>query len=367
MRALRYHGPKKPLRLEDVPAPQAGPGEVVVRVTAAGLCHTDLHFLSGLLDLGVAPLTLGHEIVGRIESVGAGVPPERAGERVILYYYAGCGTCRFCLAGEENLCGALRAEHGFVTDGGFAERVRAPARNAIPLPPGISDAEAAPIGCAVTTAVHASALARVGLGDWVVVMGAGAVGFGLVQVARLRGARVIAVGHSPDKLARARELGAEETVRAGAEDVTARVRALTGGRGADVIFELVATRETMGWSLAALGKRGRLVFVGYSEDDLRVHPIPARRRRAGDHRVPGLHPRRAEGVGGPRGGGTGPDRRGPDRAARAVPGGRGRPRVRRPGRARHPRPLSAGAVSAAASSSSRRAARPGRGRRRRSG
>lgn len=273
MRALRYHGPRQPLRLEDVPSPQPGPGEVVVKVTAAGLCHTELHFLSGLLNLGVAPLTLGHEIVGRIEAVGEGVPASRAGERVIVYYYAGCGSCRFCLAGEENLCDALRAEHGFITDGGFAERVRAPARNALPLPASVGDAEAAPIGCAVTTAVHACALAQVGLGDTAVVMGAGAVGFGLVQVARLRGARVIAVGHSEQKLARARELGAEATVRAGAEDVPARVRALTGGRGADVVFELVATRETMGWSLAALAKRGRLLFVGYSEDDLRVHPI----------------------------------------------------------------------------------------------
>jgi propanol-preferring alcohol dehydrogenase len=273
VRALRYHGPRKPLRLDDVPDPSPGPGEVVVKVTAAGLCHTDLHFVSGLLDLGVAPLTLGHEIVGRIEGVGPGVPEGRAGERVVVYYYQGCGTCRACLAGQENLCPAPRAEHGFFTDGGFAERVKAPARNAVPLPPGVSDAEAAPIGCAVTTAVHAAALADVGLGDTVVVLGAGAVGFGLVQVARLRGARVVAVGRSPEKLARARALGADETVRAGAEDVPARVKALTGGRGADVVFELVATRETMGWSLAALARRGRLVFVGYSEDDLRVHPI----------------------------------------------------------------------------------------------
>lgn len=273
MRALRYHGPKQPLRLEDVPSPTPGPGEVAVRVTAAGLCHTDLHFVSGLLDLGVAPLTLGHEIVGRIDAAGAGVPAGRVGERVVVHYYVGCGVCRFCLAGEENLCDALRAEHGFVTDGGFAERVVAPARNAVPLPAGVSDADAAPIGCAVTTAVHACAIAGVGLGDTAVVVGAGGVGFGLVQVARLRGARVVAVGRSEEKLARARALGAEATVRAGGEDVAARVRALTGGRGADVVFELVATRETMGWSLAMLGKRGRLVFVGYSEDDLRVHPI----------------------------------------------------------------------------------------------
>jgi len=273
VRAIRYHGPLKPLRLEDVPVPEPGPGEVLVRVLAAGLCHTDLHFTSGLLDLGVAPLTLGHEIVGRIERAGPGVPAERIGERVVVYYYTGCGRCPHCLAGDENLCDALRAEHGFVTDGGFAEWVRAPARNAVPLPAHVSDAAAAPIGCAVTTAIHAATLARVGLGDWVVVLGAGAVGYGLVQVARLRGARVVAVGRSAAKLDQARALGADATVRAGAEDVPARIRALTGGRGADVVFELVATRETMGWSLAALAKRGRLVFVGYSEDALQVHPI----------------------------------------------------------------------------------------------
>jgi alcohol dehydrogenase, propanol-preferring len=273
MRALRYHGPRRPLTLEQLAVPEPGPGEVLVRVTAAGLCHTELHFLSGLLDLGVAPLTLGHEIAGRIERVGAGVPAARAGERVLVYYYVGCGRCAFCLRGEENLCGELRAEHGFVTDGGFAEYVRVPARNAVPLPGGLSDADAAPIGCGVTTAVHAAALAQVGLGDWAVVYGAGAVGFGLVQLARLRGARVIAVGRSPAKLERARALGADATVRAGAEDVAARVRALTGGRGADAVFELVATKETMGESVKMLAKRGRLVFVGYSEDAFQVHPI----------------------------------------------------------------------------------------------
>jgi propanol-preferring alcohol dehydrogenase len=273
MRALRYHGPRQPLRLDDVPAPVPGPGEVLVRVTAAGVCHTELHFLSGLLDLGVAPVTLGHEIVGRIERVGPGVAPERAGERVIVHYYSGCGSCEHCLRGDENLCGRLRAEYGFVSDGGFADLACVPARNAVPLPDAVSDLDAAPIGCGVTTAVHAAALGQVGLGDWVVVYGIGAVGFGLVQVARLRGARVIAVGRTPAKLERARALGAEVTIRAGAEDVAARVREVTGGRGADVVFELVATRETMAASLAALAKRGRLVFVGYSQDALEVHPI----------------------------------------------------------------------------------------------
>jgi propanol-preferring alcohol dehydrogenase len=273
MRALRYHGPRQPLRLEDVPVPDPGPGDVVVRVTAAGLCHTELHFLSGLLDLGVAPLTLGHEIVGRVERVGAGVPSGRVGERVLVYYYVGCGGCDRCLRGDEQLCDHLRAEHGFVTDGGFAEYVRAPARNALALPEAVSDDDAAPIGCAVSTAVHAAGLAQVGLGDWVVVYGAGAVGFGLVQVARLRGARVIAVGRTPAKLEQARALGADVVVRSDAEDVAARVREVTAGRGADAVFELVATRDTMAASVKALAKRGRLVFVGYSQDTFEVHPI----------------------------------------------------------------------------------------------
>ena len=143
MRAVRYHGPKQLLRLEDVPRPSPGPGEVVVKVTAAGICHTELHFLSGLLNLGVAPLTLGHEVVGTIESTGPGVSSPQPGDRVIVYYYAGCGRCAHCMVGDENLCDALQAEYGFVSDGGFAEYVKVPARNAVPLPGHVSDEAAA--------------------------------------------------------------------------------------------------------------------------------------------------------------------------------------------------------------------------------
>lgn len=273
MRALRYHGPRQPLRLEDAPTPSPGPGEVLVRVGAAGLCHTELHFLSGLLNLGVAPLTLGHEIVGRVESVGSGVTTPRPGERVILYYYAGCGRCAHCLAGDENLCGALQAEYGFVSDGGFAEYAKVPARNAVPLPDNIADEAAAPIGCGVTTAVHAASLARLSAGDAVLVYGVGAVAFGLIQLARLSGAEVIAVSRTPAKLRKARELGASHAVDAREGSVAERVRAITGGRGVDVVFELVATKETMAASTAALAKRGRLLFIGYSEDSYTVHPI----------------------------------------------------------------------------------------------
>ncbi len=273
MRALRYHGPRIPLQLAEIAAPEPNAGEVRMRVTAAGICHTELHFLSGLLDLGIAPLTLGHEAVGVIDAVGPGVTRFRGGERVIAYYYAGCGECESCRRGEENLCAALRAEYGFISDGGFAELMTIPARNAVPLPAGISDEAAAPIGCGVTTAIHASRLANLRAGDRVLVYGAGTVGFGLIQLAKLSGAEPIAVGRSPEKLKLARELGATHAIDASSEDVAARVREITGGRGADVVFEMVATRETMDHSVRSLAKRGRLVFIGYSADSLTVHPI----------------------------------------------------------------------------------------------
>jgi propanol-preferring alcohol dehydrogenase len=273
MQAVRYSAPHQPLTLEDVPRREPGPGEVLLRVTAAGVCHTELHFVSGLLNLGVAPLTLGHEIVGRIERVGGDVAAERVGERVIVYYYVGCGACAHCRVGDEQLCPALRAEYGFITDGGYAEYVTVPARNCVPLPASIADVDAAPIGCGVTTAVHAARLAELAAGEWVVVYGVGGVGLGLVQLARSRGARVIAVARSAAKRERARALGAEHTVDASNGAVADQLRALTGGRGADVIFECVGTAETMAEASAALGRRGRLVFIGYSADSFTIHPI----------------------------------------------------------------------------------------------
>lgn len=273
MRAVRYHGAGQPLRMEETARREPGAGEVLVRVSAAGMCHTELHFVSGLLDLGVAPVTMGHEVVGRIEAVGPDVPAARIGERVIVYYYVGCGHCRYCRAGDEQLCPAVRAEYGFVSDGGYADFVTVPARNAVPLPASIADVDAAPIGCGVTTAVHASKLARLALGEWAVVLGIGGVGLGLVQLARAAGARVIAVSRTRAKLERALALGAEAAVNASDGGVAERIRATTGGTGADVVFECVGTAETMAAASAALGRRGRLVFIGYSTDAFTVHPI----------------------------------------------------------------------------------------------
>lgn len=274
MKAIRYQGPKQPFQLEKIPVPEPGPGEVRVRIQAAGMCHTELHFASGLLNLGVAPLTMGHEISGVIESVSDNVNPERTGERVLVYYYAGCGECEWCRKGDENLCNQLRAEYGFFNDGGYAEYIVIPDRNAVRLPEEISVEDAAPIGCGVTTAIHALNLADVRPDDTIVVYGIGAVGFGLIQIGKLRGARVIGIGRTPRKLELAGELGADYTVNANEVTSTARViKEITNGRGADIVFELVAIKDTIEQSKQMLAKRGRLVFIGYSEDRFDVHPI----------------------------------------------------------------------------------------------
>jgi alcohol dehydrogenase, propanol-preferring len=239
VRAVRYQGPRQPFQLERVPIPEPGLGEVRVQIRAAGVCHTELHFESGLLNLGVAPLTMGHEIAGVIEELGPGVDEGRKGERVLVYYYAGCAACDWCRNGDENLCGQLQAEYGFFNDGGYAEYIVVPERNAVALPENISFEEAAPIGCGVTTAVHGWNLARVQAKEVVVVYGIGAVGYGLIQVAKHRGARVVGIGRTPRKLELAKELGADLTINASTEeDVAGAILEWTRGRGADVVFEL---------------------------------------------------------------------------------------------------------------------------------
>lgn len=282
MAALRYHGPGD-IRLAAVPVPSAPAGGVLVEVRAAALCHTELHFADGTLQLGVQPITLGHEAAGVVVAVGDGVDSSRVGSRVLVYYYAGCGKqqCAFCASGDEQLCGELAAQFGFISDGGLAQFIAVPARNALPIPDSLSFEQAAPIGCGVSTAVHAAKRAG-GLvaGEVVVIYGCNGVGHSLLQLARSRGCAVIAIARKQAHLRKAAELGAQAVDGTDATTVAAAVRAATAGRGADIVFECVGTRETMDACVGfggMLGKRGRLVLVGYAQGeahDFRCHPIP---------------------------------------------------------------------------------------------
>jgi len=281
MLAVRYCGPQQPFALKTVSLPSPPTDFVLVEIKAASLCRTELHFADGTLNFGVNDITMGHECVGCITAVGDGVDSSRIGERVIVYYYIGCNDCKHCAVGNEQLCGSLKGQHGFLSDGGLAQYISTPSRNAIKLPDTLSYEVAAPVGCGVTTAVHASKLASIQPGEWVVVFGVNGVGFNIVQLARHQGARVIAIGRSALKREKALELGAEAVVDASVmSEVSGKVREITGGAGADVIFECVGTRESIDQCVGftgALGKRGRLVFIGYTagtEHEIRVHPIP---------------------------------------------------------------------------------------------
>lgn len=274
MQAARYFGPGTALRLEAVPVPEPGPGEALVRVLAAGVCHTELQFLAGTVNFGVAPLTLGHEVAGEIVALGEGVDQRRVGERVAVYYYTPCGECGWCAAGREQLCPNLGPQIGFSADGGFAEYVRVAARNLLPLPEGLEPAEAAPLGCSAAAALHAlRAVAAVQAGETVVVYGVGGVGLALIQLAKLAGARVIAVGRTPAKLALAHDAGADLALNAREQDVVSAALHATRSEGADVVFDLVGSAETMANGVALLRRRGRLVLVGYGEDRLQVNPL----------------------------------------------------------------------------------------------
>ncbi|TKJ22811.1 alcohol dehydrogenase catalytic domain-containing protein [Blastococcus sp. CCUG 61487] len=273
MRAVRFHGQGEPLVVDEVEEPRPGPGHVLIDVAAAGVCGTELHFLDGLLTPASTPLTLGHEVAGVVAETGAEVEGVAVGDRVAVHYLHACHRCRWCLAGDDHLCDAPLGFLAFVTDGGFADRIVVPASAVVPVPEGLDLSVAAVLCCSATTALHAVDVSGVRPGDSAVVYGTGGVGLAMVQVLREAGARPIAVARNPERLALARELGAVATVDASKEDVAVQIRQVTDGAGADVVFELVGTRETGAAALAALGKRGTLVYVGYSFDTVEITPL----------------------------------------------------------------------------------------------
>ncbi len=271
MKAIRMIEPGKPLQLQDIPIPSFGEDDVLVRVRAAGICHSDAHYRAGRSTMGRMPITLGHEVAGEVEWIGSKVTNAKAGERVCLHYNISCGDCYYCKTGNEQFCTTVKMI-GHHIDGGYAEYIAVPARNAIHLPDEISFEEGATLMCASATALHALRKGRVKDGETVAIFGIGGLGLSAIQLAKALGAvEVYAVDIKLDKLELASEYGAIP-VNASRVDAVEEIRKLTKGKGVNVALEMIGLQTTMKQTIESLGVLGRAVIVGLSQIPLEVHP-----------------------------------------------------------------------------------------------
>ena len=261
----------RPLELHDVAPREPGPGEVLVRVRAAGICHSDAHYRRGLSSMGPLPLTLGHEVAGVVERLGTDVRSHSAGDHVSLHYLLTCNACEHCRAGRETYCPSA-AMLGHHVDGGFAETITVPARNAVQLPQEIPFEWGAIMMCSSATALHALRKGRVRSGERVAVFGFGGLGVSAVQLARVLGASaVFAVDIRPEKLTLAAKLGAV-AIDASRGDPAAMLKDATRGAGIDVALDFVGLSSVMRQTVGCLAPQGRAVLVALSDQRLELDP-----------------------------------------------------------------------------------------------
>lgn len=255
----------KPLEIQDLPVPEPGPGDVLVRMENSGLCHTDIHAARGDWPVRpTPPFVPGHEGVGIVEKLGAGVTTRTVGDRVAIAWlgYA-CGDCRYCIGGWETLC-EKQQNSGYSVNGTFAEFAVAPAAFATLVPAAVSSRDAAPLTCAGVTTYKAIKVARVAPAETVAVFGIGGLGHLALQYARIAGGFVIGVDVEDTKLAMATELGADHVVNARAEDPVDAIHKLGG---ADVAVALAASPGSFDQAYRSLRRGGRLVCVALPADN----------------------------------------------------------------------------------------------------
>jgi len=271
MKAIRLIQPGRALELQEVKVPAVGARDVLVRVKAAGICHSDAHYRAGKSVVCPLPLTLGHEVAGVIEKAGAEVAQFKAGDRVCLHYLTSCGECIYCQRGSEQFC-TSGAMIGKYRDGGYAEFIVMPARSVVRLPEEISFEQGAILMCSSATSLHAINKARLRAGESVAVFGVGGLGLSAIQLAKVFGAReVFAVDINPGNLALAERFGAVP-INAGEREPIAEIGRLTGGRGVDVALELIGLPLTMRQAVRSLGVQGRAALAGITDKTFEVAP-----------------------------------------------------------------------------------------------
>lgn len=275
MRAARFHGPGL-LHVEEVPRPEIGPGEVLLRVAGSGVCRSDIRVIEGDEDPVALygahlPITLGHENAGFVESVGVGVESLRPGDPVAVYGAWGCGVCRVCRSGEEQQCD-IRRWVGVGRDGGYADYLRVPAARHLRPLRGLDPVEAATLVDAGVTSYRAvrRTLPALRPGSALVIIGVGGLGHLAVQIAKAIAptASLIAVDVSEDRLELAQQLGADHVLD-GREDVSSAIRRLTDGEGAGAVVDFVGSEQTLRTSDAVIGRNGLIILTGGSGGALR--------------------------------------------------------------------------------------------------
>ncbi len=271
MRAVQLVQIGAPLENAEIEVPEIGLSEVLIRVGATGICHSDAHYRAGISKIDNLPVTLGHEVAGRVEKIGSDVTNVAAGDRVCVHYLVHCGSCEFCGRGLEQFChqGQMIGKH---RDGGYAEFIKVPGRNAFALPDEISFEVGAIMMCSSATALHALNKARLKPGESVAIFGFGGLGFSALQLARaLDCGEVYVVEINPAKRASAEKMGAV-AIDACASDPVEQIRNVTGGKGVDVSFELIGSAKTMQQAVQCLGVLGRAALVGLTAEPMSIFP-----------------------------------------------------------------------------------------------
>jgi 2-desacetyl-2-hydroxyethyl bacteriochlorophyllide A dehydrogenase len=271
MKAVRMVASGQPLELQEVPIPEPGVGDILIRVKAAGICHSDAHYRAGRSRVDPLPITLGHETAGIVERTGEGVKDLHPGDRVCVHYMVTCGACEYCHQGNEQFCRSGKMI-GKDRDGGYAEFLCVPARSVFKLPDEIPFEHGAILMCSSATAFHALRKARLQPGESVAVFGVGGLGMSALQLAKSFGAaRVFAVDINKKKLSLAKSLGAIP-IDASHVDPVEEIQRRTGRQGVNVALELIGLPLTMEQAFLSLGVMGRVAIAGISEQSMSIAP-----------------------------------------------------------------------------------------------
>ena len=270
MKAIRFVGVNQPLQMQEIPIPEIGRSGILVKVKATGICHSDAHYRAGISPVKPIPLTLGHEVAGIVEKIGSQVTNVHVGERVCLHYNISCGECYHCQTGNDQFCEKVLML-GHYVDGGYAEYIAVPARNAVHLPDEIPFEQGATLMCASATAFHALRKSRVKPGETTAIFGVGGLGQSAIQLARAFGALdVYAVDINEEKLNLAAHYGA---IPINGKNVNAveEIKRLTNGKGVDIAIEMIGLPQTMKQAVQCAGMLARVVVVGLSNRPLEIN------------------------------------------------------------------------------------------------